>query len=328
MISPKPLMDLSIAYWKSRAFLVAVEIGIFRFLGSEGLPLELLSQHVNIPTSRLKPLVHALVELDCLQIDSLTGDITLTPMSQIFLNPDSPACMEGAFMYAGQMFPHWAQLGQRLKDGAGEQLTPSKASTPAFLQGMHQRASMLTPAVLPLLSFAKNARVLDVAAGAGSWSLAIQQKHEVQLHLLEQTELASAMEEFIGKRGLKNFKTLGGDYHKLDLTETFDVVLYFGALHQEPEERLESVLTRLFSWVAPGGKLYILDIFASGEKDSDLFAWLFGLNMLLTTEGSVFTVQAVQNACEVLPEVEKCSQHRIPVDLPYHLIEVHKLPKA
>ena len=324
MISPQPLIDLSVAYWKSRAFLVGVELGIFRILGTEGLPLNLLAEKVNIPATRLNPLVQALVELDCLKIDNLTGDVIPTAMSQIFLNPDSPACMEGAFMYASQMFPLWGQLGQRLISGAGQQMTPSKMATPAFLQGMHQRASMLAPAVLPLLNIPENAQVLDVAAGAGSWSLALSQKQNVQCTLLEQEELASAMESFIAERGLKNFKAIGADYHQYQPTQSYDVVLYFGALHQEPTERLQEVLSRLFSWVKAGGQLYVLDIFASGDKKSDLFAWLFGLNMLLTTEGSVFTTQEVQKACECLTEVGKIGSHRIPLDLPYHLFEIRK----
>lgn len=318
-------MDLSIAYWKSRAFLVGVELGLFRILGSEGLPLALLAEKVNIPPARLKPLVRALVELDCLKIDDITGDVVLTPISQIFLNPQSPACMEGAFMYASQMFPLWGQLGQRLISGAGQQMTPSKTDTPAFLQGMHQRASMLAPAVLPLLSLPQNAQVLDVAAGAGSWSLALSRRQHLHCTLLEQQELALAMENFIASQGLKTFKALGADYHVYESPQNYDAVLFFGALHQEPAERLHAVLTRLFSWVKVGGQLLILDIFASGESKSDLFAWCFGLNMLLTTEGSVFTTQEVREACKTLKGVGDIAIQRVPIDLPYHVLSVQKV---
>ena len=318
-------MDLSVGYWKSRAFLVGVELGIFRILNSEGLPLVSLAEKVNIPASRLKPLIMALVELDCLKIDDITGDIVLSPISQIFLNPDSPACMEGAFMYAGQMFPLWGQLGQRLKNGAGQQMTPSKTDTPAFLQGMHQRASMLAPAVLPLLNLPQNAQVLDVAAGAGSWSLALSRRQALHCTLLEQQELAVAMEIFIASKGLNDFKAIGADYHVFESSQIYDVVLYFGALHQEPAERLQAVLTRLFSWVKTGGTLWILDIFASGDSKSDLFAWLFGLNMLLTTEGSVFSTQEVHEACKTLKDVGEIKIKRIPIELPYHLFEIQKV---
>jgi hypothetical protein len=132
------------------------------------------------------------------------------------------------------------------------------------------------------------------------------------------------MKSFMAQKGWSDFELIGQDYHDADLEPTHDVVLYFGALHQEPMARLQQVLETCWRGVAPGGKLLILDIFAQDKKGEDLFAWLFGLNMLLTTEGSVMVLSEVEAACAKLADQAEVSSSAVPGDLPYHLIQVKK----
>jgi cyclopropane fatty-acyl-phospholipid synthase-like methyltransferase len=204
-------------------------------------------------------------------------------------------------------------------------LTPTKKDTPTFLKGMHHRALMMSRMIMPLLQIGESSKVLDIAAGAGSWSWLLQQKNKGSSYtLLEQPELAPDMSTFIEQCGLTNFETLAQDYHQLEKNPIHDDVLYFGALHQEPMDTLFSVIETCFAQVAPGGTLWILDIFATGDDKEDLFSWLFGLNMLLTTDGSVFELAEVESAIQKLEHVEAHSAHRVPTDLPYHLFEIKK----
>jgi hypothetical protein len=325
MISAKPLMDLSVDYWKSRAFLAAVELGVFRHLGSDGMSEPDLAKELNIDSRRLKPLIGVLKSLDLVEFREETQDLLMTPVSQMFLSPDSPACMEGSFMYAREMFPLWDHLEDRLTQAQPVGLTPTKKDTPTFLMGMHHRAIMMSRMVMPLLHIGEHSKVLDIAAGAGSWSWILKQKGKGQSYtLLEQPELASDMSAFIQKCGFDHFETLAQDYHHLENNPIYNDVLYFGALHQEPMDTLVSVLATCFSQVAPGGTLWVLDIFATGDDKEDLFSWLFGLNMLLTTDGSVFELAEVEDAIKKLEGVDSHRVHRIPTDLPYHLFEIRK----
>ena len=325
MISAKPLMDLSVDYWKSRAFLAAVELGVFRHLGSDGITEPDLAKELNIDSRRLKPLIGVLKSLELVDFRKETGDLIMTPVSQMFLSPDSPACMEGSFMYAREMFPLWDHLEDRLTQAQPVGLTPTKKDTPTFLRGMHHRALMMSRMVMPLLNIKPDAKILDIAAGAGSWSWLLHQKQKgVSYTLLEQPELANDMTDFIKQCGLQEFETLALDYHQLKANPIYNDVLYFGALHQEPMDTLVSVLETCFSQVAAGGTLWILDIFATGDDKEDLFSWLFGLNMLLTTDGSVFEIAEVESAIGKLDGVASHEAHRIPTDLPYHLFEIRK----
>jgi hypothetical protein len=55
-----------------------------------------------------------------------------------------------------------------------------------------------------------------------------------------------------------------------------------------------------------------------------LFSWLFGLNMLLTTDGGVFELDQVEETIRGFAELGELKSHRVPVDLPYYLLEVRR----
>lgn len=324
MIAPTPIIELSVAYWKSRAFLAAVELGLFEAISPEGLPMEDVAKSLKVPISRLRPLAMAMVELQLAEITE-QGDLRPTTIANIYLNPESPASMIESMGYAREMYPLWNDLEDRVREEPPAGATPTKADTPGFLMGMHNRALMLSKAVLPLITIPEGAKTLDVAAGAGTWSWLIQKNQGLSnMSLMEQPELCSAMETFIVEQGLEGATFIPGDYHELDLEPEYDVVLFFGALHQDRHEDLGTVLKNLWKATAPGGKLLILDIFAEVEGKDRLFPWLFGLNMMLTTVGSVFSAQEVLDAGKELPHLEKAASHIVPGDLPYALIELTK----
>ena len=311
-------------YWKSRAFLAAVNLGVFKYCGTEGLPFLKLSEAVNVLPEKLKPLIGSLVELGLIEYDEMTGDVCPTKIAHIYLNPHSPACMDTSIEYAREMFSQWNNLEERLQAPLGNNPVPSKQDTPSFLQGMHNRAKMLSEAVMPLISLRENDSVLDIAAGAGTWSLLLQEKFSItEMCLLEQPELLPSMKSFITKEGLSGARFVEGDYHDKFIEEIYSNVIFFGALHQEAAANLSSCIEHLWSFVEPGGRLWILDIFAV-KNDNALFAHLFGLNMLLSSDGSVFELDEVEKAINELPQLAQSESHAVAGSLPYFLIEITK----
>ncbi len=323
MLSPSPIIKLATDYWKSRTFLAAINLNIFGILGSEEYSIEDISKATEISTTKLKPLLGALEELEL--IEKNDDLFRSTPMSQLYLHPESPASLAPSFRYSIEMFPLWDQIEDKLKTTSNIPNAPSKKDTPGFLQSMHSRAQLISTLVIQHLDIAKDESLLDIAAGAGTWTLLLQQKFNIEkVHCVEQEELLGSMQTFITEEGLQNASFTAADYHTYIPNETSDHVLFFGALHQNDEKDLQETISHLWKSVSPGGKFYILDIFTGSSKENNLFAYLFGLNMILTNGGNIHDVNLVGSIMENLEGAKEFKSIPLPGEMPYALLIVEK----
>lgn len=323
MLSPAPLLKLATDYWKSQTFLNSVKLNVYGKMGSEPHRLDELSNIFNIRPSKLRSFLGALCELKLLEYKE--GLYTCTDLSQLFLNPDSPASLLPSFSYSMEMYPLWENLDKKLIDDSPNQSTPSKKDTPSFLQSMHSRTMLIRKQVLECIKLNSQDTLLDIAAGAGSWSLYLQQSFNLELiDLLEQEELKNDMQNFIEGLGLKNANFISGDYHSWENSKKYDCVLFFGALHQNEDEQVLPAINSCWKHVKKGGRLFILDLFASEKSEQNLFAYLFGLNMVLTNSGTMHELETVLTQIKKLEAYNKHQVHHINSDMPYSLIEIKK----
>ena len=319
MLSPAPIVKLATDYWKSRAFLASINLNIFGILGSEEYSLDEISEATKIKPAKLKPFMGSLVELDL--VEQNEDKYRATPMAQMFLMPESPASLAPSFRYSIEMYPLWDTIEEKLKATEDIPNAPSKKDTPGFLQSMHSRAQLIANLVMQNMDIGKDESLLDIAAGAGTWSLMLQRKFELSdVHCVEQPELLKHMQAFITDLGLKNAQFTAGDYHEWQADKAYDHVLFFGALHQNDEKDLNESITQLWKNVGPGGKLYILDIFTGANKEKDLFAYLFGLNMILTNGGNIHSMQLVHSIMDQLDGIKDVRSIALPGDMPYGLL--------
>ena len=323
MLSPAPIIKLATDYWKSRTFLAAINLNIFGILGSEQYNINEIAEKTKISSTKLKPLLGALKELDL--IDQNGDMFSATQMSQLYLHPESPASLAPSFRYSIEMFPLWDQIEEKLKATTNIPNAPSKKDTPGFLQSMHSRAQLISTLVTQHLNIGSDESLLDIAAGAGTWTLLLQKKFNIEkVHCVEQEELLGSMREFITEQGLKNASFTAADYHTYIPKETCDHVLFFGALHQNDEKDLEETISHLWKSVSSGGKFYILDIFTGSSKENNLFAYLFGLNMILTNGGNIHDVNLVGSIMENLSGVKEFKSIPLPGEMPYALLIAEK----
>lgn len=327
MNSPSPIIKLATGYWASRTFLAAVHLGYFKVLPPEGMSVKSLSEKSALPENNARMLSRILNELELVLFDESKDFVSPTEATTAFLNPTSPMCLAGSLEYAREMYPVWNGLEQCLLYPEKTKSAPSKKDTPSFIQAMHDRAAMLAPVVLPELNMEKGS-LLDVAAGAGSWSILLSQKISgLELTLLEQEELCSHMKNFALAKGLpKSAQFVGADYHHWEAKngQRWKNVLYFGALHQEPESGLETLLEKLWNWVEPDGSLWILDLFYGEREPENLFAWLFGFNMMLTGGGSIHHLDKVHLLAQKLNGLEELRLKRIQGLTPYYLLTARR----
>ncbi|TDD68672.1 methyltransferase [Actinomadura rubrisoli] len=129
-------------------------------------------------------------------------------------------------------------------------------------------------------------RVLDVGAGSGVWSLAVAEANPgVQVTALDLPEVVPLFRAEAAAWGLAgDVDVLAGDYHAVTVPKgVYDLVIVGNVLHLESAPRARSLLARLWSALAPGGRLVVIDALSSGTTARSRIRALYALMLAIRT---------------------------------------------
>ena len=168
----------------------------------------------------------------------------------------------------------------RLTSGGVVQSNPER--TRAFMDMLYRRseASALETARLlsPWISSGEHA--LDLGGGHGRYGHALLEKG-MQVTLFDRAICCDIAAERYGT----DIATLAGDFMTDDLGGPYDLALLSNIVHGCTPEELDGILKRLRNVVVPGGIVAIKDMFLNEAMDRPESAAMFGMTMLLYTEG-------------------------------------------
>lgn len=130
------------------------------------------------------------------------------------------------------------------------------------------------------------ARILDVGAGSGVWSLEMARRHDHAT--VTALDLPHVLPNFLARAealGLGNrVETLAGSFHEVDLpARGFDRIVLANVLHLENGENAAKLLKRLRPALADQGDVVVIDALASGTPDRDLARSIYALHLTLRT---------------------------------------------
>lgn len=143
--------------------------------------------------------------------------------------------------------------------------------------------------------------MIDVGGGPGTYSSLFAQRYgQLQAKVLDLPGVLAIAEEIIESLGVANRVTTQPlDYMCDEFPAGNDVVLISGVFHRETEDTCRGFIRRAYQALDPGGMLIVSDVFSDAGGQSPLFATLFGLNMMLTSEdGQVHADAAVADWME------------------------------
>jgi ubiquinone/menaquinone biosynthesis C-methylase UbiE len=139
-------------------------------------------------------------------------------------------------------------------------------------------------------------RVLDVAAGAAPWSLALLEREpEITVTALDLPDVIAVTRQAVAATGLNDRYTyLAGDVFEVTLTaEAYDLIVVGNLCHLFGFDRNRRLLGRLRPALAPGGELAIIDLLADGPPTPELACYRLGL-ALRTADGDVYPLASYQ----------------------------------
>ncbi len=279
------LTALATGYWQSAALIGAVEIGVFDQLDEPGSAAD-IAERCKVQVELLAPLLDALTSIGLLA--KFEGQYRIAPGARPMLSRRSPTCMIDALRYNADLYHQWGKLADVVRTGLPavaqqQQLGLDPSMTRRFVYGMESKARAFVPAVAPLIQLGKARSLLDVGSGPGTLTRALLERHpDLTATLLDLPDVLAVVRDICATSpAADRIGFHGANYRSDALPKPFEAILYAGALHQETLESARRLAGRFFESLAPGGRLFVVDLMLDDDRTSPAFSSLFQITMML-----------------------------------------------
>ena len=282
--APRPdttrLQRLAHSYRDSAALMAAVELGLFTRV-AEGADTEAaVARALDLTPTNAERLVTACVALGLLE---RAGErVRNAPDAARFL-------VEGEPTYAGRWMlfsqPDWSEWGRL----AGHLRRRDSVVLGKYAQGFTvERARSYHEATYSIgmgaarrfvrqVDLAGRRQILDLGGGSGCYCIVAAQQHpSLRAIVFDLPPVVEVTREFIASHGLADRVTAqAGDFTRDSLPAGADVVIMASNLPQYSREIIQTVITRAFAALTPGGEVHLigemLDDGRSGPRDPALW---------------------------------------------------------
>lgn len=245
---PLALMQLMHSRWAVQTLKAAVKLNLFEPLSKEAMNAKELAGALSIDEKGCLLAANALCALGFLVKNA--DKFSLSQLAKDYLVKESPLYM-GEYVADERVENAWGQLAQALKSGKpvnsvnqqekAEEFFPKLAASifPMNYSSAHQLAGELNLEALPA-----GARVLDIAAGSGVWSLPLAERRKDLL--VEALDFPAVLE--VTKSFAERHKVAGryfyhaGSWSDIELKDqSYDIVILGHILHSEGKERSNNI---------------------------------------------------------------------------------------
>ena len=297
--SPVLFFETVNAYQRSAAIKAAVDIGLFTAV-AEGHDT---AAAVGASTGAAERGVRILADyLTVVGFMTKRGDrYALTPDTALFLDRRSPAYLGGAvqFLLAEGITGGFKDLTSAVRKG-GTTLPASGTLAPGHDVWVEFARAMMPMMVGPAQALAalvldgstRPMRVLDVSASHGAFGLAFAHANPaarvVGLDWPNVLEVAKHNARAAGVA--ERYETIAGSAFEVELGSEYDVVLLPNFLHHFDPPTCESLLRKLRTALADGGRVATLEFIPDEDRVHPPMAAAFAMTMLGTTPaGDAYT---------------------------------------
>jgi ubiquinone/menaquinone biosynthesis C-methylase UbiE len=296
------------AYQRTAAIRAGVELDLFTGIGEGETTAKELAARSGASERGVRILCDALVAMGFLLKQD--GRYALTPDSAAFLDKRSPAYAGGiiGFLLTPTIIDSFARATDAVRKG-GTAL-PGRGTVddedPVWVDFakamgpvMAMPADLLAKRVMGD-STTKPLRVLDIAAGHGLFGIAFAKLNaNARVTALDWKSVVAVASENAQRAGIADrFDTIAGSAFDVDLRGPYDVVLLPNFLHHFDPPTCDSILRRVRSALAEGGRAVILEFVPDEDRTQPHESVMFALVMLATTPaGDAYTFGEYERMC-------------------------------
>jgi hypothetical protein len=279
---------------------MSVELGLYEHLAKQAHSIPEIADHLQLSQRAGEAVVSVVAAMGFLEVGE-DGRFRPTPVAQTYLLPDSPFYRRDL---AASKSPEVDQLRRALGSG-DEPLQPfavkmgemPNQDVQAFIEIMH---AMTLPAASGLAEqpvFNRIRKLLDVAGGSGSLSLAIASRHpEISCTVMDLEPVCRIAERHVRDYGLSGRITVTSCEMFQDTWPAgFDGLLFGNIFHDWDLESCGFLARRAYDALEPGGTICLHEMLLNDRKDGPLTVALYSIAMLLHEKGKQFTAIELEN---------------------------------
>ena len=299
--TPEHILEIGLAFRKSKALLSAVELGLFTALADRPLEAEALAVRLGMHRRGAIDFFDALVALGLLERDD-AGQYANTPESAFYLDRRQPAYIGGMFEYIdARLYPSWHQLTQALRTGAPQSgplgaggfaaLHADAVASDVFLKGMTGGSLLPALALASTFPWHSHRTMIDIGTAQGCVPVEIARAHP---HLtgggFDLPSVEHAFTSYVRQSGMAGrLRFYPGNFFQDELPHA-DVLIMGRILHDWDLPTKKLLLRKAHHALSYGGALIVYDSVIDDARRVNAHALLASLNMLIqTTQGFEYT---------------------------------------
>jgi hypothetical protein len=293
-ITPERIWALGFAYWGSKTFLSAVELGVFTALAPAPLEAETLRQRLGLHPRSARDFFDALVALGMLERNG--EQYRNTPEVDLYLDRAKPTYCGGFLeMSSTRLYGYWGALTEALRTGQPQNESKSGGDffaaiyqDPALLRSFaHSMTGVSMPSAVAIarqFPWAKYQTFADVGTAEGCLPVQVALAHP---HLrgigYDLASLAPICADFVAACGVQDrVRFQAGDFFH-DPLPAVDVLVMGHILHDWGVDDKRALIAKAYAALPAGGALLVYESMIDDERRTNAFGLLMSLNMLIET---------------------------------------------
>jgi acetylserotonin O-methyltransferase len=301
--SPTLVVELLQGARRTKVMCAAVELGVFDALDDAAQTAHDLAQVLKCNAAALERLLNALVGLQL-----LTRDLDCyanTAVATTYLTRRSARRMTGYLNYTNSVgWQLWGKLEDAVREGTNRwkqcygwdepifsSFFKTEESANEFLMGMHGFGVMSSPALVQALDLSRFEHLVDLGGATGHLAIAACERYpQLTATVFDLPQAVPLAQRVIGESGVaQRVQVVAGDFFR-DPLPPGDLYCLGRILHDWNLDKIESLISKLFASLPPGGGLLIAEKMLNADKTGPSWAQMQDLNMLLCTEGKERTL--------------------------------------
>lgn len=295
---------ISSGFVHARIIQVAVKLGVFDAIKSEGSPSQEAAEALNVNPRAAEIFLNALVAIGIL--NKKEGKFYNTDCSLAYLIRTSPQYYGGMILFEEGLWNAWANLEESVRTGkparTPDMFQEKEEETERFIMAMHSIVKARGDAEVlgDMLDFSAAKTMIDIGSGPGTYPIEFLRKYpHLQVTIFDLPATLDVTRKVLENEGVYGkIRIEEGNYNTDPLPAGFDIALLSNIIHSENEDNNQRLMNKVFGSLNRGGKVIIKDHILDETLTNPAVGAIFSVQMLLVTGGRDYSFAEVRNWLE------------------------------